>query len=708
MNKRNELLARVYIVMMFFVFLSLLIIAKVFYINVIDGEKWRGKISKTIKWVDIQGDRGNIYAKDGSMLAITSPIFEVRMDILSPTDFNFNNNIDSLSYYISKYLRSDKSASEWKKELVNNRKKGKNRTKKGMAYFLLKRNVSYDMLLKIREFPLFKLGQTRGGLIAERQTRRSKPYKDLASRTIGIDRKTAKKVGLEGAYDKYLKGESTKRLMKKIRGGTYIPLHEIDVKPLSKGSDLITNLDVKIQDIIHQSILTNLLNIDADAGVGIIMEVKTGKVVAMTNLSKNKDGAFVERYNYAVMKRFAPGSVMKTATTMTLLDDGYIGMDTKIDLEGGRKNFRGKIIKDDEDIGHGKKVDLWDVFVHSSNVGMAKWADLFYNKKRKDNKKFILKLKSFGLSKTTGIDLKGEASPIIKDPELNKKDFNRNTIPWMAHGYEMELTPIQILSFYNAIANDGKLMRPYLVDKIVGQNETKEIKPEILKNKIAKSYTIKLIQELLEGVVQEGTGKKLRANKIRIAGKTGTAQVEVKSKRKGEMYNSSFVGYFPAEKPRYSMIITMFGNKKTKYYASQVAVPVFGKIVEKIATVEAFDELEEQDQTKEFVRAELPKKAIGYTDDFKKVLNYIEIPFKNSSKTTWSNIRNDVNKMEFGDYQFKSKLVPNVKGMGARDAIYILENFGLKVEIEGCGKVVSQSIPPKTRRNKQNIKLILK
>ncbi len=706
MNRRNELLVRVYIVMTFFVLLSLLIIAKVFYVNVIEGKKWRSKISKNVKLIDIKGDRGNIYAKDGSMLAITSPLFDVRMDLLSPSEKNFNKYVDSLAYYISTELRQDKSPGEWKRILTEGRRLGLQKKKKGMKFFLIKGNINYDELIKVKNFPLFKLGQNRGGLIIERKTKRNRPYKDLAHRTIGIDRATASKVGLEGAYDKYLKGETTKRLMKKLRGGAWIPVEEINDKPLSKGDDIVTSLDIRIQDIVHHSLLSNLQNINAEAGVGVIMEVETGKVVAISNLSKNKDGAFVERLNLAIGKKFAPGSVMKTATLMALIEDGHIDMNSTIDLEGGRKNFRGKIIKDDEDIGRGRRVKLWDVLVHSSNVGSAKWADLYYNKDRNANKKFIDKLKSFGLNQKTGIDLIGEVKPYIKDPFLNKREFNRNTIPWMAHGYELELTPLQLLTFYNAIANNGKLMKPYLVNKIISQDNTIEIKPKVLIEKIASRNTIKIMKELLKGVVQEGTGSKLKNLKVGIAGKTGTAQEEVKNSDGENRYNSSFVGFFPADKPKYSMIVTMFGCKKPKYYASQVAVPVFGKIVEKIASIEAFDK--EGRQETAIAGIELPNKAIGYTEDFKNVLTYLEIPFKRENRGSWSKVNRRSNKMQVDEFQFKSKLVPNVIGMGARDAIYLLENLGLKVELEGYGKVVEQSIPPKTRRNKQNIKLILK
>lgn len=708
MNNRNELLARVYIVMMFFVFLTLLIVGKVFYINVIEGDKWREKISRNVKWVDVSGDRGNIYSQDGSMLAITSPIFDVRMDLLSPNSSDFNKNIDSLSFCISKYLNTEKSHLEWKNLLTNNRLKGKEGKKRGMGYFLIKRNVSYDELIKIKKFPLFNKGKIRGGLIIERQTVRMNPYKNLGYRTIGIDRINADNVGLEGAYDKKLKGEKAKRLMKKLRGGTWIPLQEIDDKPLAKGSDLVTNLNIKIQDIVHQEVLAKLHQTRAEAGVGIIMEVKTGKVVAMSNLSKNKDGAYVERLNYALKKKYAPGSVMKTATTMALLDDNHINKETLIDLEGGRKNFRGKIIKDDEDIGKGRKVKLWDVFVHSSNVGMAKWSDEFYNKNRKENKKFILKLKSFGLSKTSGIDLIGEEKPLIKDPELNQRDFYRNTVPWMAHGYEMELTPIQILTFYNAIANDGVLIKPYLVDKIISETEVIENKPSSGNKRIANNYTIKQIQELLEGVVQKGTGQKLKNKKVRISGKTGTAQAGVKKENEDVLYNSTFAGFFPSENPKYSMIISMYGNMKPMYYASQVAVPVFGNIVDKLLSIHALELVDDKISNHNYVNAGLPDKAFGYAPDFKDVLDYVEIPYKKDKNLKWSEVNKNVDEMVLGQIQFKSKLVPDVKGMGARDAVYILENMGLKVEIEGFGKVYKQSIPPKTKRNKQKIKLFLK
>ncbi len=694
--------------MMFFIFLTIWIIGKIAYINIVEGEKWKEKISRNIKWRDIQGDRGIIYSADESILANSTPRFEVRMDLLAPSDKDFNKNIDSLSYCISKYLNSEKSKAEWKRILIQGRVDGKTGRKKGMRYFLLQRNLNYEEITKVKKFPLFNKGKIKGGLIINRSTIREKPFKDLAGRTIGIDRKNATKVGLEAAYDKYLKGETAKRLYKRLLGGTWIPLQENDNRPLSKGADLITNINIKIQDIVHHEVLNKLMQTKAEAGVGIVMEVKTGKIVALTNLSKDHNGAYKERMNYAVQRKYAPGSVLKTATTMALLDDKFIDINSTINLEGGKMNFRGKIVKDDEDIGHGKPVTLWDAFVHSSNVAMSKWADIYYNANKKARKNYILKLKSFGLSKTSGIDLLGETKPVVKDPDLNRHNFNRNTIPWMAHGYEIEMTPIQILTFYNAIANNGKIMKPYLVDKIVEENEIIDIKPEVISNKIADDLTIKKIQRLLKGVVDEGTARSLRKNSTDIAGKTGTAQANIQTGNDEQLYNSTFAGYFPADNPKYSMIIVMYGNRKPQYYASQVAVPVFGKIVDKMRAIQAFDFEKETDDVRQFVNATLPGRAKGYSNDFEELMNYLNIPYKKRDKKNWTKVDKKFNQMEMSEFQLNRKTIPDVRGMGARDAVYILENLGLKVKLDGIGKVYTQSLPPGIKIKGQTIKLILK
>lgn len=693
--------------MMFFIFLSIWIIGKISYVSLVEGEKWKDKISNNVKWFDIKGDRGLIYSADESILATSIPRFELRMDLLAPKDADFNKNIDSLSYCISKYINPEKSKSEWKRILVNGRTDGKSGKKKGMRYFLIKRNLNFEEISKAKKFPLFNLGKIKGGMIIKRSTIREKPFGDLASRTIGINR-NSHKVGLEGAYDKYLKGETTKRLYKKLLGGSWIPVDENENTPLSKGADLITNINVKIQDIVHHEVLHKLKELNNEAGVGIVMEVKTGKIVAMTNLSKNQNGIYKERLNYAVKRKYAPGSVFKTATTMALLKEGYIDLNSKIDLDNGRKNFRGKIVKDDEIIGNGKQVDLYTAFVHSSNVAMSKWADMYFNKNKAERKQFIKDLKSFGLSQKSGIDLLGESKPVIKDPDLDRDQFNSNTIPWMAHGYETEMTALQILKFYNAIANDGLMVQPYLVDKILEENEVIDNKPKSSERQIANLNIISNMKKLLKGVVLDGTGQKLRKLNISIAGKTGTAQGNLATKIEEKIFNSTFVGYFPAEKPKYSMIVVMYGVKWPHYYASDVALPVFGKIVQNMQAIRAFDFWNHKNDERQFVNASLPENTKGYGNDFEELMNMMDIPFKKRKDANWIKLNKKFNQMELNEFQLSRKTVPDFREMGLRDAIYVAENLGLKVKISGTGKVYTQSLAPGTKIKGQEIKLTLK
>jgi cell division protein FtsI (penicillin-binding protein 3) len=708
MNKRNELLARVYIVMMFFVFLSFWIIAKVFYVNIIEGEKWRSKIFSNVKWKVVEGDRGNIYSADGNILAASSPLFDVRMDLLSPTDKKFNENIDSLSFCISKYLRPDKSVWQWRQELKQSRKDGKNKKKKGMSFYLLKRNIKYEELVKVKDFPLFRLGQVKGGLIIEKKTIRVKPFKEMASRTIGIDRLNSSRIGLEGSYNEYLKGETTKTLMKKVGGGYWLPMTEIEDIDLAKGADIITNIDIRIQDIVHEEVSKQMLVSKAIAGVGIVMEVNTGKIVAMSNLSFEKDSTLKEMKNFAISEKYAPGSVIKGATALALLDDKLMKPDDLIDIEHGKKVIRGHLVRDDEDFGKGQPVTFRNAIVHSSNVAMAKLTDHFYNGSWSDRKRFVNKLKSFGFDKSTGIDLNGETNPAIKDPDNDRNDFYGTTVPWMSHGYEIEFTPLQILNFYNAIANGGKLMKPYLVDKIVKHDETIEVKPEVLKMKIAGDDAIRNVRNFLEGVVEEGTAVKLRDLGVKMAGKTGTAQIETIGNGEEMKYNSTFVGYFPSDKPKYSLIVVFYRNSKDFYYASQVAVPVVRNIVEKILSLQAIDIARKSVVTENNIVAnDLPGYGTGYSNDFKIIFKQSRVPFKSEGNSRWSEVGESQRNMLVKSVKYSKYSVPDVKGMGARDAVYLLENLGLKVEVEGYGKVIAQTVMQKPMSDSKIIRLTL-
>jgi cell division protein FtsI (penicillin-binding protein 3) len=531
----------------------------------------------------------------------------------------------------------------------------------------------------------------------------------MASRTIGIDRENSSKVGIEGSYNEYLKGENVKSLMRRMPGGYWLPVQEIDNVSLAKGADLITNLDVRIQDIVHEEVLKQLHLVGSEAGVGIVMEVKTGKVVAMTNLSKGKDDIYREERNYAIGEKFAPGSVFKGATVLALLDDGFMTPDDLIDIERGTKRFWDRTVRDVTDIGKGNPVTFRDAMVFSSNVAMAKLSNHFYNKSWDDRKKFINKLRSFGLGDITGIDLIGEAIPVIKDTDKNRNDFYRTTIPWMSHGYETEYTPIQILNFYNAIANGGKLMKPYLVDRIERRNKPVQIKPQVLIEKIASDSALSILQSFLEGVVLEGTATSLRSLGVRVAGKTGTAQVGLVSNIEDMKYNSTFAGYFPVEDPKYSIIVVFYKNPRNAYYASHTVVPVFKNIVEKMLSLQAIEvERSSPSVEREIARAELPGFGTGYSQDFRTIFEHSSVPYLNKGNSDWGIIDHEGNSVKVESFNFKTKLVPDVRGMGVRDAVYILENLGLTVKIEGHGRVTLQSIAPHTRLNSQTVILTLK
>jgi cell division protein FtsI (penicillin-binding protein 3) len=496
--------------------------------------------------------------------------------------------------------------------------------------------------------------------------------------------------------------------MKKIPGGYWIPLQEIDNINLAKGADIISNLDIRIQDIVHEEIMKQLSITKSEAGVGIVMEVKTGKIVAMTNLSAGKDSIYKENKNYAISQKYAPGSVMKGATVLALLDDGFMKADDLVDIENGRKSFRGDVVRDDENFAHGRPVTFRDALVHSSNVAMAKLSNQYYNQSLEDRKRFINKIKSFGLGRLTGIDLIGEVTPVIKDPVKNKDDFYYTTIPWMAHGYETEYTPIQVLSFYNTIANNGRMMKPYLVDKIVKHEETIDIKPEIVIEKIASDQAITTLRGFLEGVVLEGTATKLKDVGVRIAGKTGTAQVGIPVEGQDMEYNSTFAGYFPANDPKYSIIVVFYRNPKHLYYASQVAVPVVKNIIEKILSLQAIDVARKTTVIKRSVTSsELPDYGLGYSRDFKAIFNHSLVPFKSNGNSRWTEIQGDGRNIVAKAHKYQKNMVPDVTNMGVRDAIYILESLGLNVKTEGYGKVVKQSVEPGSQLNKQKILLTL-
>ncbi len=703
MEKKNELLIRAYLVMLSFVVFAAVIMWKVFVISVVEGDEWREKGNKYVKWVDIEATRGSILSEDGHVWSTSSQFFEIRIDPVAPSKRDFENQIDSLCVYLERYADGVKSRSEWRSLLAGKRRAYELRKEKGSRNILLAKKANYDLYRKFKSFPLLRKGSNKGGLKVDRFAERVRPFNQMAARTIGDYRETADKTGIEGFWNKELAGETTKQLKKKVAGGVWIPVFDIADDEIKKGSDIITTLDVDVQDIVHTELLEAVQYQEAEGGTAVVMEVETGAIMAMSNLQKKKDGTYADVKNHAIGTRTEPGSTFKLATIMALIDEGHVNLDSKVDIKWGVKNFYGEVMRDDHKPSN-SIIDLKTAFSTSSNVGIATYADVAYGKKN-DWKNFYNKLEALRLTQRTGVAIVGEPKPFIKNPS-DVDNWYRTSVPWMAHGYELEVTPLQTLTLYNTVANDGTMMRPYLVKEIINPDGTiRKIKPEVLKSSIVKGETIRQVKECLEEVVISGTGKKLKSDKYDFAGKTGTSRVNYFRPEELPEYNASFVGYFPADNPKYSIIVMLYNPKKS-FYGSTAAGPVFRSITDRIYAIKpglqkSINEKEIQDVN------HLPKVAMGNGNDFDKVFDYVGIDYKKEVKANWVVAKANTDRMLVDKQKIKMKEVPDVRNMGLRDALYVLENLGLNVKIYGSGKVGKQSLIPGSTITGQEIEIYL-
>lgn len=709
--------------MFFFLAFGLLILWRVAKISLVEGDMWRNQGGKYVKLIDVEAERGNILSEDGSLLATSNQFFEIRIDPSASKKKDFYKHVDSLSYYLSRYADEKKTPEQWSNFLKKKRRawevKAVELTKpkedrnaylikqaEGSRNILLAKKANYNLYEKFRKFPLLRLGANRGGFINDKFSTREKPFKSWASRTIGEDRKNAVKVGLEGYFENHLKGVTDQKLMKRIVGNVWLPIHDPTELEVKKGDDVLTTIDIDIQDIVHNELLSTVVEQEAEAGVAMVMEVETGEIKAISNFEKTKSGKYAESYNHAIGSAIEPGSTFKVATVLSLLNDGYATLDTKVDLQGGKAKFSDLWMYDSDM--HGlRDVDLRTVFQKSSNVGMAKLANKAYNKNLERRKKFIANLEAFGLNQKTNIKIHGEANAYIKHPERTKKDWYGTTIPWMAHGYELRLTPIQLLTLYNTIANDGVEIKPYVVKEILRDGETiHKYKPQISKQPIASIESIKRVQELLEGTVLKGTASKLKSDKYDFAGKTGTSRVNYNSDDKVKTYNSSFAGYFPANNPKYTCYVIVFKPKKA-FYGSAVAGPVFKAIADrcfatKIDLADSVNERRDMANVKS-----VPNNGIGYSSDFRKVFEYVGLDYDGGRSNRWVEFSHQQERMKIQKSKIKKSEVPDVRGMGLRDAMYVLENLGMDVEAYGMGKVNKQTISPGEKIVGQKIELYL-
>ncbi|MBL4655525.1 MAG: penicillin-binding protein 2, partial [Bacteroidia bacterium] len=517
MEIKKDILWRVYVVYFMICVLGLGIIYKVFVIQALEGEMWRARAeSLTTAYINIEAVRGNVYSDDGSLLATSIPTFEIRMDVNTDalTDEIFYKNIDSLAYRLAKLFktpssgRSPKTEKEYRRELITARKEGK-------RYHLIKRNVNYNDLKELKKFPLFRLGRFKGGFIYIQKNRRKKPFKLLASRTIGYEREGVRPVGLEGAYSKHLKGVGGKRLMQKISGGVWKPINDANEIEPQDGSDIITTIDINIQDVAEHALKKQLENNDADHGCVVLMEVKTGEIKAIANLKKSVSGGYHEGYNYAVGESTEPGSTFKLAALIAALEDAHVDLDDTIDTQNGAIDYYDRTIRDSHRGGYGK-ITAQKVFEVSSNVGISKIITESYSK---DPQKFIDRLYKMNLNEKLGLDIAGEGRPKIKNPK--DKDWSGVSLAFMSIGYEVKLTPMQILTFYNAVANGGKMVKPLFVKEIHKRGKLKMIyKTEVINESICSKATIEKVKKMLEGVILRGTAKNLATATYKIAGKT--------------------------------------------------------------------------------------------------------------------------------------------------------------------------------------------
>ena len=676
------------------------VLARVFQIQVIEGEKWRQKSENlTIDYRTIDAVRGNIYALDGSLLATSVPKYEVRFDPNADavTAEVFNSNIDSLAWSLANLFK-DRSAASYKSELVNARNKNK-------RYYLIRRNVKFTQLKAMRDFPIFRRGKYKGGFITVQQNKRQLPFRLLASRTIGYDRENGARVGLEAAYRKDLAGISGKRLEKKIAGGTWMPLSDSDDIEPQDGYDLVTTIDINIQDVAEAALMRQLEEQEAAYGCVVLMEVGTGEIRAIANLSKGADGSYKERFNYAIGAATEPGSTIKLASWMALLEDGYVDLDDKIQTGNGKHVFYKTTMYDSHEGGFGE-ITVKEAFAKSSNIAVATTVEKYY---KSDPQKFINHLYQMRLNQKLGVEITGEGTPYIKSS--NDSTWSGLSLPWISHGYESQLTPLQLLTFYNAVANDGKMMKPMFAKAITNYGDVvEEFEPVVLKKSVASKETIKKARIMLEAVVTEGTAKNLKNASFSVAGKTGTAQISKGSAGyKGKKsYQASFCGYFPADKPLYSCIVVVNAPSKNVYYGNLVAGPIFKEIANKVysTSVASHEELIAVEHTSS--RPRIPISKNGDYDDLSNVYKKLDIPYTNQENAQWVAVSTGMDSVTVKPKRHIENLVPNVVGMDVEDAVYLLENKGVKVEIEGRGVVAAQSVTAGSKIPNRGFKIKLK
>ncbi len=680
-NKKREILVRAYLGFAFIFLLGMAIIGRAFYIQTAEGNYYRSLAdSLTIFPKTVFAERGNIYSADGRLLATTLPTFDIRIDFKTTLAHPeiFKQNIDSVALLLGQMF-PEKNAAQYKTELIRERKK-KNR------YYLLKRNVSFNQLNEVKHWPLFREGQYKSGMIVLQEDKRLNPFLQLAKRTLGSINDEGGIAGLEKQFDSELKGKEGTIMVQKIAGGVTVPLDSKEEMAAQPGKDIYTTLDIELQDVAQDALMRSLQHHAADHGCVILMEVKTGRIKAMANLGLIKDSTYGEIQNYAVGEATEPGSTFKLATVASLIEDGIVTKDSKVFVGDGKYTVYNKTIAD-HDAPESPEITLQRAFEESSNVAMASLADKNYAAFKE---KYYKHLVDFGFDKRITIELPGAAKPVLREP----KKWSGVSAAYLAHGYELAITPLHTLTFYNAIANNGVMVKPYIVEKIKSYNTTIDsTKTEIMNPQVCSEKTIAQLRKMLEGVVENGTAANLKTDYLHVAGKTGTAVVsqgKTGYKASGKkIYRASFCGYFPAENPQYSMIVMINSPSANGYYGNVVAGSIFKEVADKVYSLN----LNMHKSVNEVLASHnsLPVISTGTASDLKNIYDFLGTG-ANSVDGEWAIARPNGNSVLLAQNEINGGTIPDVTGMSLKDALYLLESMGLNVKVNGKGTVISQSL----------------
>lgn len=712
---RKDISVRYFSVVALMVVVVVAIIAKAAFLMFADREYWEKVAARFVKEdVVVKPTRGNILSADGQLMASSLPEYEIYVDFMTSEskqfperrqkdqhrrDTLFANHLQEICEGLHRIL-PDKSVEYFKQRLKDGRKA------QSRCWSLYPKRISYIQYKEVKKLPVFNLNQYRGGFIGKAFTNRKKPFGSLAERTLGdvFLKKDSAKNGLEQSFDSILRGENGLTHRQKVMNRY---LHIVD-KPAVDGCDIVTTIDVNMQDIAEKALVDKLQELNASLGVALLMEVKTGEIKAIVNMTRVGD-RYVERQNHAVSALMEPGSTFKTASFMVALEDGMIDTTTTVDTGNGVMVMYGSKMKDHNwHRGGYQTLTVPEVLMVSSNIGVSRLIDEHY---RNCPEKFVDGLYRIGMAAELDLPFQGSATSRIKRP--GDKYWSRTSLPWMSIGYETQIPPINTLTFYNAIANDGVMVKPKFVKAIMRDGQViEEFPTEVINPAICSQSTLHKIQDILQRVVGEGLGKKAGSKQFHVSGKTGTAQVSqgAGGYKSGPMqYLVSFCGYFPSENPRYSCLVAI---RKPGYPASGggMAGPVFSRIAERVMASSLKRDLAEAvDSTTVLV----PDVKHGDLNEARYILSKLDVESEwegdYSRSGAFGKAGMSGSGVQLTRVETDKDRVPDVRGMGAKDAVYLMESRGLRVSLSGVGKVHTQSIPAGNRVVKgQTVRLVMR